>query len=124
MVLENNEGSTGVDVTAEQAMKCREHGVDPYPPFLSLKFGVSATALAGVYPLNGLRHVDEAGTSGWYVWAGEALSQDPSYFMPLHGAHIAETRPEISQFLALPPGWRFLIAPDYEDVWFDQSLLR
>ena len=25
--------------------------------------------------------------------------------------------------LALPPGWRFLLAPDYEDVWYDPSLL-
>ena len=23
----------------------------------------------------------------------------------------------------LPPGWRFLIAPGHEDVWYDGSLL-
>jgi hypothetical protein len=30
----------------------------------------------------------------------------------------------MAPYLALPPGWRFLIAPDYEDVWFDESLLH
>jgi hypothetical protein len=27
------------------------------------------------------------------------------------------------RFLGLPPGWRFLVAGDYEDVWEEQSLL-
>ena len=31
--------------------------------------------------------------------------------------------PEVLPYLALPPGWRFLLAPDYQDVWFDESLL-
>jgi hypothetical protein len=26
-------------------------------------------------------------------------------------------------YLALPPGWRFLLAPGYEDVWYDPTLL-
>lgn len=31
--------------------------------------------------------------------------------------------PEIKKYLGLPPGWRFLIAPGYEDIWFDEALL-
>jgi hypothetical protein len=27
------------------------------------------------------------------------------------------------KYLALPPGWRFLIATNHEDVWFDAALL-
>ncbi len=27
--------------------------------------------------------------------------------------------PEVLPYLALPPGWRFLIADGYEDGWFD-----
>jgi hypothetical protein len=29
----------------------------------------------------------------------------------------------VSLYLALPAGWRFLLAPDHEDVWFDVNLL-
>jgi hypothetical protein len=29
-----------------------------------------------------------------------------------------------SAFLGLPPGWRFLIAGEHEDVWEDPSLLN
>ncbi|WP_434048948.1 MULTISPECIES: immunity protein Imm33 domain-containing protein [Sorangium] len=28
------------------------------------------------------------------------------------------------RFLGLPPGWRFLIADEHEDVWKDPSLLN
>jgi hypothetical protein len=31
-------------------------------------------------------------------------------------------RPEVVPFLALPPGWRFLLDENY-DVWFDVTLL-
>ena len=27
-------------------------------------------------------------------------------------------------FMALPPGWRFMVAEDYEDVWSDSTLLN
>jgi hypothetical protein len=42
----------------------------------------------------------------------------------MHIEHLSEIRPEVLHLLALPPGWRFLIADDYEDVWFDESLLN
>ncbi|MGW0215805.1 hypothetical protein ACWDXH_15570 [Micromonospora chokoriensis] len=25
--------------------------------------------------------------------------------------------------MALPPGWGVVLAPDYEDVWYDEALL-
>src|SRR6266567_6634911 len=63
-------------------------------------------------------------TSGWYIWAGEQLSDDPDFFVPLHVEHLAMSCPAAIPYLALPPGWRFLVAPGYEDVWPDQSLLQ
>jgi hypothetical protein len=41
----------------------------------------------------------------------------------LHAAHLEDELPEVLSFLALPPGWRFLIAPGHEDVWYDGTLL-
>jgi hypothetical protein len=92
------------------------------PPHL--KIGIALNVRDGIFPINGLRHALEDETSGWYIWAGEELSTDPSFFKPLHIEHLDEWAPQIKKYLGLPPGWRFLIAPDYEDVWFDESLLH
>lgn len=75
-------------------------------------------------PINGLRHMPERGTSGWFIWAGAEIDQtDPSFFQPMHLAHLGSLYPGVVPYLALPPGWRWQIAPDHEDVWFDDSLL-
>jgi hypothetical protein len=85
--------------------------------------GISLNVKNGLQPINGLRHPPEGDTTGWYIWAGEDFSDDPDFFVPLHVKHLNEWCPEIVKYLGLPPGWRFLIANDYEDVWEDPSLL-
>ncbi len=84
---------------------------------------MSANVREGIWPINGLRHAPEGNSCGWYIWAGDDLSQDPDFFAPLHVAHLSEWCPAVLPYLELAPGWRFLIAPGYEDVWFDSSLL-
>jgi hypothetical protein len=42
----------------------------------------------------------------------------------MHVEHLSIACREVLPFLALPPGWRFLLAPGYEDVWQDESLLE
>ena len=110
----------------EQAQRqvCDEHGLSFCPPAHDSKLGVSADFRAGRWPLNGLRHLPEGDTSGWYLWSGGELSQAADHFQPLHTRHLAERCPDVLRFLALPPGSRFLLAEDYEDVWFDESLLK
>jgi hypothetical protein len=44
--------------------------------------------------------------------------------MPLHVTHLQEWCPDAVRYLGLPPGWRFLTAKGYEDVWFDPDLLK
>ena len=51
------------------------------------------------------------------------MSEDPGFFIPMHVGHLVEARPEIGPYLGLPMGWRFLVAPGHEDVWFDGSVL-
>jgi hypothetical protein len=48
----------------------------------------------------------------------------PDFFEPVHVSHLATACPDFLPYLALPPGWRFLIAPGHEDIWPDESLLR
>jgi hypothetical protein len=102
---------------------CKKFGADYRPSPPSLKVGVSLNVRDGIIPINGFRHPPEGDTTGWYIWAGEELSNDPDFFKPLHVEHLDEWCPQIKKYLGLAPGWRFLIAGDYEDVWFDESLL-
>ena len=111
-------------VSAEQYATCQRFNVAcvSCPP--DFKVGIAPNVRAdGLWPLNGLRHAPEGDTTGWYIWAGEMLSQAPDFFVPLHVKHLGRWCPQVLPYLGLPPGWRFLIAPDHEDVWKDLSLL-
>jgi hypothetical protein len=111
-------------ITPEQRAVCAKYGVQPADAPAELKAGVARNVTGELVPVNGLRHPPEGSTTGWYIWAGEEFSSDREFFRPVHVKHLQEIRPELLKYLALPPGWRFLIAGDYEDVWYDASLLN
>lgn len=106
----------------EQQEICKRFGAGFTPPDGTYKVGVSESALRGELPLHGLRHKPERRTTGWFIWAGD-WSDDPEFFRPLHLYHLADYCPAVLPFLALPPGWRFMVAPGHEDVWSDSGLL-
>jgi hypothetical protein len=108
----------------QQIAICRRFSVDPCPVAIQDKLGIAANVREHVLPINGMRISPEVGTCGWFIWAGNVLSQAPDFFEPIHVHHINEWCPAAVPYLALPPGWRFLIAPGHEDVWFDDSLLK
>jgi hypothetical protein len=86
--------------------------------------GLARGSLSAGWPINGLRHPETGQSNGWYIWAGETFSSAPDFFEPLCWEHLANLLPQVLDYLALPPGWRFLITPEYKDVWFDQNLLN
>jgi len=107
----------------QQRKICEKFNCRPDIPLAGSKLGISKSAIGGtIAPIHGLRHPAEKGTNGWYIWAGEWEDRE-DFFLPLHVDHIQSLLPAIEQYLALPAGWRFLIAGGYEDVWFDVSLL-
>jgi hypothetical protein len=106
-----------------QISVCTEHAVAYFPIDETLKVGIAKNFRLGIQPLNGLRHSPTSETSGWYFWRGEELSTAIDFFEPLHTFHLADRAPQVLKYLGLPPGWRFLIADGYEDVWFDGSLI-
>jgi len=112
------------ELTREQQEFCKQYGVDFVAALPHLKVGIARNVRDGVLPINGLRHPPSGDTTGWYIWAGEELSQDPDFFVALHAKHLVEWCPDVLRFLGLPPGWRFLIAGEYRDVWEDPSLLN
>lgn len=87
------------------------------------KLGLAIESI-GELPINGLRQKAENGTCGWYIWCGGEMSLEDDFFKPLHVSHIRNYLPQVEKYLALPPGYRFLIAGDYEDVWHDPSLIN
>ncbi|WP_456236778.1 immunity protein Imm33 domain-containing protein [Croceibacterium salegens] len=106
-----------------QAGVCDRFGAEFHPAHPNLKLGL-ALATLGREPINGLRHPPTGDTTGWYVWAGEKLSTAADFFQSVHADHLNEILPRIVPYLGLAPGWRFQIAPDHEDVWFDASLIN
>jgi hypothetical protein len=87
------------------------------------KAGVAVSTM-GLYPVNGLRHPVTPGTTGWYIWCGEDFSDAPDFFQALCVEHLLESLPAVADFLALPPGYRFLVHGAHLDVWFDEQLLK
>ncbi len=108
----------------QQRAVCQRYGANWSPVDPDLKVGIARNVKSGLQPINGLRHPPEGDTTGWYIWAGEELSDDPGFFAPLHVSHLEEWCPAVLKYLGLPPGYRFLIAGEYEDVWEDRSLLE
>jgi hypothetical protein len=96
------------------------------PAFLQPKarVGIGRDFNPAQMPINGLRHPTHGNMCGWYIWSGEELSQDADYFEVVCYEHLVNESWEWLVYLALPAGWRFLSAPGYEDIWFDDGLLN
>jgi hypothetical protein len=108
----------------QQLEVCKRFNADFMESPLNLKVGIASNIKEGLFPINGLRINPEGDTTGWYIWAGENLSDDEDFFQPTHVEHLDNWNPLIKKFLGLSPGWRFLVTNDYEDVWFDEELLK
>ncbi len=113
-----------MNIEREQKELCQKYLTEYWPLDLNSRLGVSVNFFSRGLPLNGLRHPPEGDTNGWYLWAGEVLSQADDFFQPLHAKHLMEKCPEVLRYLGLLPGWRFLIANECEYVWYDEELLR
>ncbi len=114
-----------MELRADQRAVCARLGVTPDAPSGDSRLGIARNARqSDLWPLNGLRHRPAHGTSGWYIWRGADLSQADDFFESLHTSHLPDWCPDAMRFLGLPPGWRFLIGPGQEDVWYDATLLN
>jgi hypothetical protein len=105
-----------MDWNPVQIRVCERFNVPPLPASLGDKVGISRLVTEGVLPINGMRIVPTAGTTGWYIWAGVELSEVDDFFVPLHASHLESWCPLAMPYLLLPPGWRFLVTPDYEPL--------
>ena len=113
-----------LDLEIERAQKevCHQHNAH-YVPSRADSISGFARSTQAKMPINGLRHPFAEGASGWFIWCGESFSESADFFQPLHTLHIYEELPEVSDLLGLPPGYRFLKAGEYLDIWYDRALL-
>jgi hypothetical protein len=119
----NNEIVSAARIEQEQREVCRRYSAAYLPSPEQSKLGF-ALSTKGRLPINGLRHPPQGDTNGWYLWCGEEYSESPDFFQPLHTSHVYEEFPDLTKLLGLPPGYRFLVAGEYLDVWYDPSLLK
>jgi len=68
-----------------------------------------------------LRQLERA---GWYIWCGETFSEAADFFASECARHLYDDAPEAGRLLGLPPGYRFFLAGDRLDVWFDEKSLE
>lgn len=113
---------TSREINEKRASLAARFGVERFAAPDNAKVGIDRSIKSGQLPINGVRCLPEKGTTGWYIWAGETMSDDPDFFVPLHVSHLKDWCPEVLPYLELPPGWRFLIAPGHEDVWLDPEV--
>jgi hypothetical protein len=114
---------TQQDIEDQQRAVCRQNRAGFFASPDASILGIAAST-RGRRPANGLRHTPAANTCGWYIWFGEEFSEAADFFVPVHVAHLHQESPELIRLLGLPPGYRFLLADDYLDVWFDPELLN
>ena len=110
-------------VEEQQRSLCRELSYEYVPADPDSKLGF-AMETQDLIPINGLRHPPQGESNGWYIWGGEEFSTDQDFFTPLHTHHLIRHCPQALKFLGLPPGYRFIVAENYVDVWFDSSVLE
>ena len=110
--------------SSEALAVCTDNGVAPEVPTLTSVLGLSGDFDHQILPINGLRHPAVGNTNGWYIWSSEIFPNHDDAFKPTCLEHLTDSKFIGLRFLCLPPGWRFLLANDYVDVWFDKSLLN
>lgn len=111
------------DIVRVQQDICRKFGSPVMLPDEASKLGIAMATLDSM-PITAIRLYPENGTNGWYIHGGE-FSDNDDFYQPLHLSHIAEMLPQVLPYLALAPGYKFLIDNNgYEDVWYDPESLR
>jgi len=97
--------------------------MQPMAPEPDELVAIAHNVRSGLRPLSGMRYLPTGNSCGWFLWAGVEIEEDEDAFAIIHVSHVGEWAPDMVPYLALLPGWQFLIAPGHEQVWFDDRLL-
>lgn len=118
-------------IAPSQAEVCARYGVRPHRPSPTpfVRCLVGRSVADGVWPVFGVRsrpHPDRS-DCGWSIWAVESDMQDvvdADGFEVVPVQEVKTRNRDAWRYLALPPGWAFVLGPDgFEDVYQDPDLL-
>ena len=108
------------DIVKLQQAIC-DHNQSAFCPISPDDMVAVALKTLGNSPIYGVR-VYKANPSDnveWFFYCGE-FSEADDFYKPLHAQHLSEYLPMVEKYLALAPGYRFIIDADgYEDVWLE-----
>ena len=96
---------------------CDRYSAEFTPIDWALRVAIADDFFTEALPKNGVRIAVEGNMTGWYLYAGETMSDAVDYYKPHCAEHLPDLLPSVIPYLGLPVGWRFLLAPNYEDVW-------
>ena len=106
-------------VTSSEALSvCNQFGFEYEPINSQHRVAINLESFEQM-PIYGVRIKPVDNNTGWYIWGGEYFD-DISFYAPVHADHLDQILPAVQKYLALAPGWKFIIDnTGYEDVWFD-----
>jgi hypothetical protein len=84
-------GGPMTSATNDQQETYKRFSVTPIAAPQDMKLS-KRLSMAGI---RGLRHAPAGDTTGWFIWAGEELSDDPDFFVPVHVSHISDWCPNV-----------------------------
>jgi hypothetical protein len=108
------------NIVKQQQAIC-EYNQSAFCPILPDDMVAVALQTLGKTPIYGVRvhKVNPSDNVEWFFYCGE-FSEADDFYKPLHAQHLGEYLPMVEKYLALAPGYRFIIDADgYEDVWLE-----
>jgi hypothetical protein len=116
----SDEGAWPTDIEASQRWLCTRFGAAFDP--------ISGRSLVAIDPLildpsinvEGSRYQMTGAMSGW-ILIGEQFNGGVADLRIEHASHVADARPDLVRYFALPVGWRFFRTSDGENVYLIES---
>ncbi|UTW45427.1 hypothetical protein KFE80_00380 [bacterium SCSIO 12696] len=110
-----------MDLKQNQKACCNHYKADFIPPNPDQMVAISEGVLSGTLEIEGVRYPSPEHMSGWWLTT-DLYNGDVESLETVHFSHVADARPEIAQYLALPFGYRFVLGGESEHVWFDNEV--
>lgn len=98
---------TAISVVRQQSEICWEQNLIPLFPNFNQSVVISDDVYEGK-DIEGIRYDSPQDETGWYLITDDYNGDIKSLKM-VHFYHIAFARPDIMKYLAIPPGYRFLM---------------
>jgi hypothetical protein len=112
-----------MDLNENQKACCNHYNADFIPPNQDQMVAISEGVLSGALEIEGVRYPSPEHMSGWWLTT-DLYNGDVNSLKTVHFSHVAEARPEIAQYMALPFGYRFVLGGKSEHVWFDGEVAK